>query len=211
MRSTRAPLTAAQARLVGRPARHPAVTRALAELRGFGVPTRLDFVWSGDGSGVELEAPRLIHLHHALIVADDAPAAVLDASDRVVAIDLLSVVRHEIGHALMFLDARRARSAAFRRLFGDIGRRYRVGNAIEEVLRRVERNRGLANPRYRRMVSLYAATHPHERFAEAVRIALALAGKPDAIDAWVVRHGTAPVVAEQIRWAADWLRTYRRR
>jgi hypothetical protein len=121
------------------------------------------------------------------------------------------VVRHELGHALFFLDPRAGATREFRRLFGDVRRRYRVGMAADEVERRLVRHRGLANPRYRRAISLYAVTHPHEAFAEAVRIALAVGGDPRGIDAWVARHGLTPKVAEQIRYAAGWLRGYRRR
>lgn len=185
--------------------------RALAELRGFGVATRLEVVWSDDGSGVETTAPRRVHLHRSLVAADRAPAALLERTTRVVAVDLLSVTRHELGHALLFLDDRATRTAEFRRLFGDAGKHYRVGRAEDEVVRRLTRHRGLANPRYRRFVSLYAATHPHEAFAEAVRIALVTRGEPAAIAAWVDQHGVAPVVADQIRFAANWLRRYRRR
>jgi hypothetical protein len=198
-------------REIGEPARHAGIEQALAELRGFGVPTRLRPVWSADGSGVLEEDPRTIHIHRGKLLADRAPAAVLAASDRTAAIDMASVVRHEIGHALLFLDPRAAGTARFQRLFGDVRRRYAVGTAADEVERRLRRHRGLANPRYRRVVSLYAATHPHERFAEAVRIALLTGGDDAAIDAWVTRHGLAEIVGEQIRFAAAWLRGYRKR
>lgn len=209
LRRTRAAVTPAQARLVGQPVRHPALTRVRAELAGFGVPTRLTFVWSGDGAGVVEDEPRVVHVHAAMIAADGAPAAVLAAAERTAALDLAAVLRHEVGHALLFLDRRGAATAGFRRLFGDVRVRYRVGTAADEVERRLRRG-GLAHPRYRRVVSLYGAAHPHERFAEAVRIALATAGAPAAIAAWVAHHGLAPVVEAQIGWAADWLRRYRR-
>ncbi len=195
---------------IGEPAHHPGIAQALDELRELGVPTRLNLVWSADGSGVLEEEPRTIHIHRGKLLADRAPAAVIAASDRTAAIDMASVVRHEIGHALLFLDPSAARTARFRALFGDVGQRYAVGSAADEVERRLRR-RGLANPRYRRMVSLYAATHPHERFAEAIRIALATRGDDHAIDAWVARHELAEIVGEQIRYAAEWLRRYKKR
>lgn len=202
-------MSPAQARLVGKPVRHPALDRVRRELAGFGVRARLSYVWSGDGAGVVEEEPRVVHVHAAMLAADHAPPAVLAAADRTAALDLAAVLRHEVGHALLFLDRRAAATPAFRRLFGDIGVRYRVGTAADEVERRLRRG-GLGNPRYRRVVSLYGATHPHERFAEAVRIALATAGDPDEVAAWVARHGLDPVVESQILWAADWLRRYRR-
>ncbi len=210
MRTTRAPLAAAQTRLVGTPVRHPAVTRVRRELAGFGITTELRFVWSGDGAGVVEDEPRVVHVHAAMTAADRAPADVLSAADRTAALAMTAIVRHEVGHALLFLDRREAGTSAFRRLFGDIGQRYAVGSAADEVERRMRRG-GLANPRYRRMVSLYAATHPHERFAEAVRLALATAGDPAKVEAWVARHQLDPVVGAQIQWAAGWLRRYRRR
>jgi hypothetical protein len=108
----------------------------------------------------------------------------------------------------LFLDRRGARDAGFRRLFGDISVRYRVGTAPDEVERRLRRG-GFANPRYRRVISLYAAAHPHERFAEAVRLALATGGDPARVDGWVRGYGLDSVVGEQIRWAAGWLRRYK--
>ena len=195
--------------MVGRPARHRGVARATTELRGFGVPTALSFVWSSTGSGVEEEAPRTIHIHRALLAADRAPRAVIALSERTAALDIADVARHEIGHALLFLDGRATRTRGFRALFGDVRTRYRVGTAADEIERRLARHGGLANPRYRRVVSLYAATHPHERFAEAVKVALATRGDRARANAWVARHALEPIVEAQIAYAADWLRAYR--
>jgi hypothetical protein len=175
------------------------------------VPTALSFVWSASGSGVEEDAPRTIHIHRALAAADRAPDAVLELSERTAALDLADVARHEIGHALVFLDGRAARTDAFRRLFGDVRARYRVGSAADEVERRLVRHGGLDNPRYRRVVSLYAATHPHERFAEAVKVALATRGEPARAQHWCARHQLDEIVVDQIAYAAAWLRAYRTR
>lgn len=210
LRTSRAPLTAAQTRLVGAPVRHPAVTRVRRELARFGVATDLRFVWSGDGAGVVEDEPRVVHVHAAMVAADRAPADVLRAADRTAALDMIAILRHEVGHALVFLDRRGTDRPEFRRLFGDLSVRYRVGTAPDEVERRL-RHGGFANPRYRRVISLYAATHPHERFAEAVRLALATRGEPARVDRWVRGYGLDPVVGEQIRWAATWLRRYRTR
>ncbi len=210
MRASRAPLTAAQRRVVGQPVRHPAVTQVRRELATFGVAADLRFEWSGDGAGVVEDEPRVVYVHAAMLAADHAPADVLRAADRTAALAMIAILRHEVGHALLFLDPRGAREPAFRRLFGDVSVRYRVGAAADEVERRLRRG-GLANPRYRRVISLYAATHPHERFAEAVRLALATRGDPARVDRWVRGHDLDPVVGEQIRWAAQWLRRYRTR
>lgn len=193
---------------MGRPVHHPAVARVRRELAHFGVRTALRFVWSGDGAGVVEEEPRVVHVHAAMVAADRAPDDVLRAADRTAALAMIAILRHEVGHALLFLDRRGAGEAGFRRLFGDITARYRVGSAPDEVERRLRRG-GLANPRYRRLISLYAATHPHERFAEAVRLALATRGVPAAVDRWVRGYDLDPVVGEQIRWAAGWLRRYK--
>jgi hypothetical protein len=211
LRRTRAPITAAEARLAGKPARHAAIDRVLAELRAFGVRARLDFVWSADGSGVEDDAPRTIHIHRGVLIGERAPAGVRRVAERVVGIDPVNVTRHEVGHALLFLDPRATRTREFKRRFGDVGVRYRVGSPVDEVTRRLDRHRGLANPRYRRVVSLYAAAHPHEAFAEAVRVALATGGASDRIAAWIEDHGAGAAVAGQIHYAAAWLGGYRAR
>jgi len=210
LRRTRAPVSAAEARHEGKPARHRGITRALAELRGFGVPTKIDFIWSTTGSGVEEEHPRTIHVHRGMLLAGRAPAAVLARSARTAALDLADVARHEIGHALLFLDDAVTRTPGFRALFGDISSRYRVGTAADEVERRLTRHGGLANPRYRRVISLYAAAHPHERFAEAVKLALATRGAPRAAARFTTAHGLADIVLDQVAFAAGWLRTYRK-
>ena len=182
-----------------------------AELAAFGVHTDLRFVWSVDGSGVEDDAPRVVHLHRGVLAGTRAPARVRELAERVVALDMISVIRHEVGHALLFLDPRAAATPGFRALFGDVTKRYRVSGSLGEVSKRFRHHRGLANPRYRRVVSLYAASHPHEAFAEAVRVALATGGDAGRIAGWTAAHGVDPVVGAQIRYAADWLAGYRAR
>jgi hypothetical protein len=207
-RHTRGPLTAAEQRDVGKPIRHPEVSRSLAALRRLGVRAPLEFRWSDDGSGVEEDRPHIVFLIRSLPRADRAPAALRDPTGRIMSLGVAGVVRHEIGHSLLFLRPRDARRADFIRLFGDVSSIYRVGDPVTEVLRRLHRNRGLANPRYRREVSLYAATHPHERFAEAFRIALALHCNDAKLTAWANHHQTHPIVLAQLHYAASWLRSY---
>jgi hypothetical protein len=211
LRRTRAPVSEDDARLAGQPAQHPAIDVVVDELRGFGIRTALDFVWSADGSGVEDDKPRVVHLHRGVLAGDRAPARVRTLAERVVGIDLTNVIRHEVGHALLFLDPRAAKTSAFKNRFGDVRKRYRVGSPVDEVTRRIERHRGLANPRYRRLISIYAAAHPHERFAEAVRVALATRGDEERITAWATAHGVDAAAAAQIRYAAGWLAAYRAR
>jgi hypothetical protein len=208
---TRAAVPARHRRLAGTPAVHPAVDAVTAELRDFGVETDLRYVWSIDGSGVEDDEPRVVHLHRGVLAGARAPARVRALAERVVGIDLVNVIRHEVGHALLFLDPRAAATAEFRQLFGDVDRRYRVGSPVDEIRRRIDGRAGLANPRYRKVVSLYAAAHPHEAFAEAVRVALATGGDADRIRAWAGEHDVDEVVRFQIGYAADWLATYRAR
>lgn len=206
---TRQPVAAEDHRHAGKPARHGAIDEGLDELASFGVRVPLQFVWSIDGSGVEEDAPWVVHLHRGMLAGDRAPAAALAQSERLAAIDLRAAVRHEIGHALLFARPAAGRGREFRARFGDVARRYRVGGALAEVTRRLERHGGLANPRYRDVVSLYAAAHPHEQFAEAVRVALATRGDLAAIEAWAARHGAGPRAVAQIVYAAQWLRDYR--
>jgi hypothetical protein len=209
LRRTRATPRGEDRALVGQPVAHPELDKVLEDLRWLGIKHRFRFLWSDDGSGVEEDAPEVIHVLRSLVHADGAPPEVHAAAERMVALDLGAVIRHEVGHGLLFRRPVAARSPGFRRLFGDVGVTYRVGNPVDEVLRRLARG-GLSNPRYRRVVSLYAATHPHERFAEAVRIALAYRGDQRELQTWARVHDTDPVVLEQLLWAADWLRDYGR-
>lgn len=180
----------------------------LGELARFGVKPAIRFVWSVEGSGVEEEVPDVIHLHRRMLIAERAPRAVVELSERYAALTLRATIRHEVGHALLFCRPRASRTPAFRNLFGDVRRKYRVGTVADELTRRIRSHGGLANPRYRRVVSLYAATHPHEQFAEAVRIALATGGDAGGITAWADRHGAGPHAVAQIAYAAAWLASY---
>jgi len=211
LRASRGAPDPREARDVGRPARDEAVDRVRSELRSLGVRREFRLVWAGDGSGVVPEEPDVIHLHRPLLRAAHAPSRIRAAAERVMALDLPNVLRHEIGHALLFARPAVARTSRFKRLFGDVDVKYRVGDPLDEVRRRMERHRGLANPRYRRVISLYAATHPHERFAEAVRIAMSLRGDESALKAWATQYDTDEIVADQLLWAARWLKGYDRR
>jgi hypothetical protein len=208
LRATRAPVAARDRHLAGTPAEHPIIDEVIAELAALGVRQHLRFVWSIDGSGVEEDVPDVIHLHRTMLVAERAPAAVISEAERYAALTLRATIRHEVGHALLFARPRDARRPAFRRLFGDVRAKYRVGTVLQEVGRRIERHGGLANPRYQNVVSLYAASHPHEQFAEAVRVALGAHGQRDAIHAWAAEHGAGPHAIEQIEYAANWLASY---
>jgi hypothetical protein len=209
-RLTRGPLTRRESSDVGKEVKHPEVSRVRSELRALGIDVPLRIVWSGDGSGVEEDAPLVIHLMRSLARADAAPRSVLEASDRIMALGVAGVARHEVGHSLLFAAPAEGRRREFVRLFGDVRVAYRVGNPFDEVIRRVRRHGGLSNPRYRRVVSLYAATHPHERFAEAVRVVLACRGRSTSLRAWTERHRTAAIVLAQLEYAAAWLCGYGR-
>jgi len=209
LRITRGPVPARERHLAGAPARHPVIDEVLAELASFGVSPEVRFVWSVEGSGVEEDAPRVIHLHRTMLRADRIPRAIVELSERYSALTFRATIRHELGHSLLFAQPRFARTPQFRRLFGDVRRAYRVGTVVDEVGKRIRRHGGLANPRYRRVVSLYAATHPHEQFAEAVRIALATRGDRAQIARWADRHGAGTHAVAQIELAADWLGSYR--
>ncbi|HKE13711.1 MAG TPA: putative zinc-binding metallopeptidase [Kofleriaceae bacterium] len=196
---------------VGKPARHAHLNQLGRDLRWLGIRVRLHFVWTAQSSGVEEGAPSVVQLRRTLVRADDAPAAVHAAAERVLGLGVDDVARHEVGHALLFQRPSIARQPEFRRLFGDIDAAYRVGDPVDEVIHRMTSCGGLDNPRYRRVVSLYAATHPHERFAEAVRIALGCRADEGKLRAWADRHRTAPIVVEQLLWTGQWLRSYGRR
>jgi putative zinc-binding metallo-peptidase len=207
LRKSRAAPRGQELARVGQPVDHPELRKVVEDLAWLGIKNRFKFVWSDDGSGVEEDAPTVIHVLGTLVKADEAPPEVHAAAERVVALDLGGVVRHELGHSLLFQRPLVARSPGFRRLFGDVGVTYRVGNPVDEVLRRLARG-GLRNPRYRRVVSLYAATHPHEKFAEAVRVALAYRGDERELEAWSHHHDTDPVVLDQLLFAGSFLRTW---
>ncbi|MBA3459044.1 MAG: putative zinc-binding metallopeptidase [Deltaproteobacteria bacterium] len=204
---TRGPVPVHEHHLAGTPARHPAIAEVLAEVAAFGIRPNVQFVWSIEGSGVEEDVPHVIHLHRTMLLADRIPRRVVEMSERYSALTLRATIRHEVGHSLLFSSPRVTRTPRFRRLFGDVRVAYRVGTVVDEVGRRIRRG-GLENPRYRRVVSLYAASHPHEQFAEAVRIALATRGDRDEIERWATCHDAGKHAVAQIEFAASWLATY---
>jgi hypothetical protein len=208
IRYTREPPDGDEAADVGRVVRHPGIAQVRRELRAVGIRQPFRFVWSDDTSGVDPDDPRTIHILRTLVRGEEAPLGLRAEAERTVSLDVASVARHELGHALLFLRPREARRAGFLRLFGDVSVKYRVGDPIRQVMRRLHLHGGLANPRYRREVSLYAASHPHERFAETVRIVLAHGADETALRRWVEGWGLAPRVLEQLAWAAAWLRRY---
>ena len=185
------------------------IDAVLAELATFGVRPPVRFVWSIEGSGVEEDVPHVIHIHRTMLLAERIPRAVVEMSERYSALTLRATIRHELGHALLFAAPRISRTPAFRRLFGDVRATYRVGTVADEVGRRIRRHGGLDNPRYRHVVSLYAASHPHEQFAEAVRVAIATGGEPAMIARWAARHDAGDHAIAQIEFAAGWLGSYR--
>ncbi|MFN0246353.1 MAG: putative zinc-binding metallopeptidase [Kofleriaceae bacterium] len=201
-------MAARERHLAGVTAVHETIDEIVEVLRELGVRAKLRFVWSIDGSGVEEDMPDVIHLHRTMLVAERAPMRVLAEAERYAALSLASTIRHEVGHALLFARPHDARRPAFRRMFGDVRTKYRVGTVVQEVGKRITRHGGLANPRYQHVVSLYAASHPHEQFAEAVRVALGATCDRDAIRAWGVEHGAGTRAIEQVEYAAEWLASY---
>ena len=206
---TRGPVAARERHLAGATATPPAIDAVMDEARTFGLHPEVRCVWSIEGSGVEEDVPGVIHLHRQMLLAERAPRTIVELAERYCALTLRATVRHELGHALLVARPRAARTPAFRRHYGDVRRAYRVGTVVDEVGRRIRRHGGLANPRYRKVVSLYAAAHPHEQFAEAVRIALALRGEREKIARWAERHDAGRHAVAQIEHAADFLGNYR--
>jgi len=147
----------------------------------------------------------VIHIDRSLRRTTRTPAHVRALAERVIGLTIADVARHEIGHALQFARPWVTRSKRFLRLFGDVRRPYRVGDPIAEVARRLRGNHAFTNPRYRRLVSVYAATHPFENFAEAFRIGLRYRFDRDALGAFCARHVLQPVVMEQLEFVSRWV------
>lgn len=187
------------------PCRHPAVAEVQRELRACGVRQRFRFLWAHDGSGVETFEPDTIHIDRSLRRVARAPAAVRELAERVLGLTIADVARHEVGHGLQFARPWVTRSARFRRLFGDTRKAYRVGDPVEEVARRLRKHRALSNPRYARLVTVYAATHPYESFAEAFRVGLHHRFDLARLAAWCARAGKHDVVMEQFEFVAAWV------
>ncbi|MEK6606084.1 MAG: putative zinc-binding metallopeptidase [Myxococcota bacterium] len=187
------------------PARHPALTQVMRELRAVGIRERFTFLWAHDGSGVETWEPDVIHIDRSLRRTTRAPSAVRALADGVMGLTIADVARHEIGHALQFARPWVTRGARFRRLFGDTRKAYRVGNPVDEIARRLRQNDALRNPRYRRMVSVYAATHPYEKFAETFRVALEHRCDAGRLRDWCARNRKHALVTEQLAFVCAWI------
>jgi hypothetical protein len=188
------------------PCRHPAIAQVQHELRAAGIRARFEFLWAHDGSGVETFEPEVIHIDRSLRRMARTPPAVRALAERVIGLGIADVARHEVGHALQFARPWVTRSARFRRLFGDVRIAYRVGDPVEECARRLRRNRALTNPRYGRLVSVYAATHPFECFAEVFRVGLHHRFDLDRLRDWCARNGKRAVVMAQFEFITAWVR-----
>jgi len=119
---------------------------------------------------------------------------------------LTGLIVHELGHSFLYHHWEWARSARFRSVFGEVTKAYRV------------RDDGWVDFQRRRVavaptdhVSLYAAEHPEEDFAETFRFFVARHGRLRDVFADLGRKHKGVVVYEKFLVLRDYVREVRGR
>ncbi len=116
-------------------------------------------------SGVDPRAPRIIELDRSYVFGawrrDEIPWTLL-----------VGLVCHELGHSFLYHHWSWTRTEAFRRVFGEVHKAYRVRDDTWVSFHR--RRVSLGNSQH---VTAYAATHPLEDFAEVFRFYVTRRGR----------------------------------
>ena len=132
-------------------------------------------------SGVDPEYPKIVEVRRRYVQSDDVPWPAV-----------IGLIAHELGHSFLFQNRRFARSAGFRRVFGDIDKPYK---GVDESWVSFRRRSVPATPADH--VTAYAATHPLEDFAETFRYYVVRSGRLRDLLAELGRKRKGVVVYEK--------------
>jgi len=116
-------------------------------------------------SGVDPDAPKVIEIDRRYVTAKRH-------RDEISWNLLTGLILHELGHSFLYHHWSWTTTGRFRRAFGEVRKAYRV--ADEHWVDFERRRIATTLPDY---VSVYAATHPQEDFAETFRFYVARRGK----------------------------------
>ena len=119
--------------------------------------------------------------------------------------NLVGLISHELGHSFLFHHWRFARSARFRKAFGDVSKAYRGVDESWVSFRKRSLSKTPVNH-----VTAYAATHPLEDFAETFRFYVIRRGRLKELLAEIGRKRKGVVVYEKFLVLHDYVQDVRR-
>ncbi len=147
-------------------------------------------------SGVDPKYPKVVEIESRLI----------GKRDEISWPGMVGLISHELGHSFLFQHWPFARSARFRRAFGDIDKAYR---GVDESWVSF-RKRSLSETPVNHVTS-YAATHPLEDFAETFRFYVIRRGRLKELLAEIGRKGKGLGMFEKFLTLHYFLRELRQR
>lgn len=133
-------------------------------------------------SGVDPEYPKVVEIDRRHV----------DRRDEISWPRLVGLIMHELGHSFLFHHWRFARSARFRKAFGDVSKAYR---GVEETWVSFRKRNMSQTPVNH--VTAYASKHPLEDFAETFRFYVIRRGRLKDLLAEIGRKGKGVVVYEK--------------
>ncbi|MBE0591014.1 MAG: putative zinc-binding metallopeptidase [Gemmatimonadales bacterium] len=148
-------------------------------------------------SGVAPKTPKIIEIDRSYVVGarrrDEIPWTLL-----------VGLICHELGHSFLYHHWTFTRTDAFKRVFGEVGKAYRVSDDtwVDFYRHRVS----VGNAQY---VTAYAATHPLEDFAEVFRFYVTRRGKMKELLAELGRSRKDIIVYEKFLLLHRFIRSLR--
>ncbi len=148
-------------------------------------------------SGVDPRYPKVVEIEQRYVVGvrrrDEVPWPML-----------VGLISHELGHSFLYHHWHWTRSSAFRRTFGEVAKAYRV---LDETWVDFQRRRVANRPVNH--VSVYAARHPQEDFAETFRFYLTRRGRLRELFTEFGRKRKGVIVYEKFLVLHEYVRSLR--
>ena len=148
-------------------------------------------------SGVDPRYPKVVEIEQRYVVGvrrrDEIPWPML-----------VGLISHELGHSFLYHHWHWTRSSAFRRTFGEVAKAYRV---LDETWVDFQRRRVANRPVNH--VSVYAARHPQEDFAETFRFYLTRRGRLRELFTEFGRKRKGVIVYEKFLVLHEYVRSLR--
>jgi hypothetical protein len=147
-------------------------------------------------SGVDPRWPKIVEVEQRFVVGR--------GSDEVPWSTLVGLITHELGHSFLYHHWIWTRSERFRRSFGEVAKSYRVQDDTWVYFQR--RRVAIAPANH---VSVYAAHHPQEDFAETFRFYVTRRGRLRELFAEFGRKRKGVVLYEKFLALHDYVRSLR--
>lgn len=147
-------------------------------------------------SGVDPRWPKVVEIEQRYVVGK--------GSDEIPWSMLVGLLVHELGHSFLYHHWSWTKSERFRRTFGEVARTYRVRDDTWVYFQR--RRVAIAPANY---VTVYAAEHPQEDFAETFRFYVTRRGRLRELLAEFGQKRKGVVVYEKFLALHDYVRSLR--